>query len=233
MPWDLCLNRSGILLLELETCNTSWSHNVFDLRVDQGLRESPNLKNLVSAAIDEQVVILNKLLKNWIKEEFGRFGPALEAKVSEKFQLLEHGLKAQSDQLFRILNDQTKVGQQQSLTAGSGRASGVAAEQAAQVNLVLAEVKKTGSRAPTKAGFGPGVGSATEVAFYFVQGPTRWPRKVATRGGHTCDTRQRVGSAANEMADDPAQISSGIRQGCRPKIEEHRFEDRRLRAKVD
>ena len=87
-------------------------------------------------------MILNTLLKDWIKEEFGRFGPALEAKVSEKFQLLEHGLKAQSDQLFRILNHQIKVGQQQSLTAGSGRASGVAAEQAAQVNLVLVEVKK-------------------------------------------------------------------------------------------
>ena len=82
------------------------SPNVFELWVDQVLRESPNLKSLVSAAIDDQVVILNTLLKDCIKEEFGQFGPALEAKVSEKFQLLEHGLKAQSDQLFRILNDQ-------------------------------------------------------------------------------------------------------------------------------
>ena len=49
------------------------SPNVFDLRVDQVLRESPNLKILVSAAIDDQVVILNKLLKDWIKVEFGRF----------------------------------------------------------------------------------------------------------------------------------------------------------------
>ena len=161
------------------------SHNVFDLMIDQVLRESPNLKNLVSAAIDDQVVILNTLLKDWIKEEFGRFGPALEANISEKFQLLEHGLKAQSDQLFRILNDQIKVGQQQSLTAGSGRASGVAAEQAAQVNLVLAEVKKQVQEHQRRLGSAQELGAQLKLLFTLFKaqqgGLERLRQEVVTR----------------------------------------------------
>ena len=40
------------------------SPNVFDLRVDQVLRESPNLKRFFSAAIDQQVLIRKPLLKD-------------------------------------------------------------------------------------------------------------------------------------------------------------------------
>ena len=107
--------QTEFLMQEMRRLQQLLAAETFRQRFEESLRQS--------SEINEQFFALSEVMKIWVKESEASLGPKLEARLMEKFQLLEHGLETQSGKLFCLINEQNRLAQERALAQGVGAAS--------------------------------------------------------------------------------------------------------------